>query len=70
MLLPLQEDSKNPISSGFTNSSKHPTFENRTEPAESRALERIEHPEKDGRALPIGSPELKSEIAANTGLDY
>jgi hypothetical protein len=41
MLLPAREDLQNPISSEFISSSKHSNFENRTESAESRALERI-----------------------------
>jgi hypothetical protein len=42
MLLPAREDLQNPISSEFINTSKHSNFENRTESAESRDLERIE----------------------------
>jgi len=42
MLLPAREDLKNPISSGFTNRSKHSILENRTESTESRAMERTE----------------------------
>jgi hypothetical protein len=42
MLLPAREDLQNPISSKFISRSKHSNFENRTESAESRALERIE----------------------------
>ena len=42
MLLPAREDLQNPTSSEFISRSKHSNFENRTEYAESRALERIE----------------------------
>jgi hypothetical protein len=40
--LPVREELQNPISSEFINVSKHSNFENRTESAESRALERSE----------------------------
>src|SRR5882672_1610608 len=69
MLLPAREDLQNPISSEFISRSKHSNFENRTEYAESRALERIEPFGVEGRALPFRSPESKTEIAANTGLN-
>jgi hypothetical protein len=42
MLLPAREDLQNPISSELISHSKHSNFENRTESAESRALEKIE----------------------------
>jgi len=58
-----------PHSSEFISRSKHSNFENRTEYAESRALERIEPFGVEGRALPFRSPESKTEIAANTGLN-
>jgi hypothetical protein len=41
MLLPAREDLQNPISSEFITPSKYSNFENRTDSAESRALERI-----------------------------
>jgi hypothetical protein len=70
MLLPVREELQNPISSELTSVSKHSNFENRTESAESRALERNEPFGENGRTLPIRRPELKSEIAANTGPNY
>jgi hypothetical protein len=42
MLLPVREELHNPISLQFISLSKHSNFENRTESAESRALERNE----------------------------
>jgi hypothetical protein len=42
MLLPAREDLQNPISPEFISRSKYSNFENRTESAESRALESIE----------------------------
>ena len=39
-LLPVREELQNPIALEFTSVSKHSNFENRTESAESRALER------------------------------
>jgi hypothetical protein len=69
MLLPVREDLENPISLGFTSCSKQSTFENRAESAESRALERSELFGEEWRALPIGRPDLRSEIATNAGLN-
>jgi hypothetical protein len=66
MLLPVREELQNPISSEFISVSKHSNFENRTVSAESRALERNEPFGEEWRTLPIRSPELKSENAANT----
>jgi len=42
MLLPVREELQNPFSSEFISVLKHSNFENRTEPVESRALERNE----------------------------
>jgi hypothetical protein len=42
MLLPVREELQIPFSSEFISLLKHSNFENRTEPVESRALERNE----------------------------
>lgn len=42
MLLPVREELQNHIASEFTSGSKRSNFENRTDSAESRALERNE----------------------------
>jgi hypothetical protein len=70
MLLPVREELQNPIASEFTSVSKHSNFENRTESVESRVCREMSHSEKKGRILPIRGLELKSEIAANTGVHY
>jgi hypothetical protein len=53
ILLPVREKLQNRISSEFISCSKHSNFENRTESAESRALERIEPFGEEWRALPL-----------------
>jgi hypothetical protein len=55
MLLPARQDLQNLISSKFISRSKHSNFENRTESAESRALERIEPFGEEWGALPFKS---------------
>src|SRR4051812_25978524 len=69
ILLLGREKLQNHISSEFISCSKHSNFENRTESAESRARERIEPFGEEWRGSAIRSPELKSENAANTGLN-
>jgi hypothetical protein len=53
----------------FIGPSKRWNFENRTESAESRASEIIGLSEKNQPTFPTRTPELKSKIAANTGLN-
>jgi hypothetical protein len=44
-------------------------FENRPNSRSPELWRELSNSENNGRALPIRSPELKSEIAANTGLN-
>lgn len=69
MLLPAREDLQNPILSEFISRSNIRISRTVPNPRSPELWRELSHSEKNGRPLPIRSPEPKSEIVANTALN-